>query len=141
MSSRPDDRAERFADVPLNRHLGFRLIARSVDEAVLAMDARPELVQEEGVIHGGVLAALADTAAVYTLIPGLAAGRTMTSVEFKVNFLRPALPDRGPVTARARVVQRGRRIGVCDVEVTQAGRPVARGLFTYLVYEADERRG
>lgn len=59
----------------------------------------------------------------------------MTGVELKMNFLRPALADRGELRARSRVVQRGRRIGVCQVEVSQADRPVALGTFTYLFFE------
>ena len=139
--TRANDHAGRFDGAPVNRFLGFRIVSRSGDEAVLSMEARAEFVQEGGVIHGGMLTSLGDTAAVCVLFPELPSDRMMTSIEFKVNFLRPALPGRGPLTARARLVQRGRRIGVCDVEVSQAERPVARGLFTYLFFRQDERDG
>ena len=90
--------------------------------------------QEEGVVHGGVLTTLADTAAVYTVYPFLAENETMTSVEFKINFLRPVFVDDGSVTARAAVVRRGRRIALVEVDVFQARRLVAKGLFTYMIY-------
>jgi uncharacterized protein (TIGR00369 family) len=73
---------------------------------------------------------------VYALIPGLDTDQTMTSIELKLNFLRPVLAERGVVTARATKVQLGRTVGVSDVEVSQSGKPVARGLFTYLVRQA-----
>jgi acyl-coenzyme A thioesterase PaaI-like protein len=58
----------------------------------------------------------------------------MTSIEFKLNFLSPALGDGGTLTARSQVVRKGKKVGVCDVEVTQGERLVAKGLFTYLFY-------
>jgi len=58
----------------------------------------------------------------------------MTSIEFKVNFLRPGLPSEGPLVAKARPVRRGRTIGICDVEVAQGERLLLKGLFTYLFY-------
>ena len=75
------------------------------------------------------------TAAVYALRPGLPSGHIMTSIEFKLNFLSPARADKGTLVARARVVRQGRRVGVCDVDVEQAGVVVAKGLFTYLFLE------
>jgi uncharacterized protein (TIGR00369 family) len=130
-----DAARERFAAVPIARALGMRLDAQSSGEAAVSMDAREDLLQDEGVVQGGVVSALADAAAVHALYPGLPDGVTMTSIEFKINFLRPALPGRGPLVARARVVQRGRRVGLADVEVSQSDRLVAKGLFTYLFFD------
>ena len=93
--------------------------------------------QEAGVVHGGVLSTLADTAAVYTLFPYLEEGESMTSIEFKMNFLRPALIDGGSVTARANLVRRGSRIALCEVDVFQARRLVGKGLFTYMILGAE----
>jgi uncharacterized protein (TIGR00369 family) len=62
----------------------------------------------------------------------------LTSIEFKVNFLRPATADGGDVTATSRVIRAGRQIGTCEVTVAQDEQEVARGLFTYLFFE-DQR--
>jgi uncharacterized protein (TIGR00369 family) len=121
-----------FSDVPVNAHLGLVLQEQPAGGAVVTMAPGEHLTQETGVIHGGVLATLADTAAVYALRPGLAAGCIMTSIEFKLNFLAPALPNKGTLAGRARVVRQGSRVGVCDVDVEQAGAVIAKGLFTYL---------
>lgn len=125
---------ESFSKVPINRHLGFRLVSRSPQSASIVMEPAPEFLQEEGIIHGAILTALADTAAIYTFHPALSPEMTMTSIEFKLNFLSPALIDGGAITAHSSVVRKGRKIGVCDVEVTQGNRLVAKGLFTYLFY-------
>lgn len=126
-----------FYNVPVNKLFSYKLVSRSSEETVLSMEAREEFLQEEGLVQGGILSAIADTAAVYTFYPDLAPGQTMTSIEFKVNFLRPAAPGRGPLTARAKVVQRGKKVGICDVEVLQSEAVVLKGLFTYMFYERE----
>lgn len=128
------DRLAGFDAVPSNRWFGFRLVESAETGATIAMAIRPDFIQEEGVVHGGLLATLADTAAVYAFWPYLDAATRMTSIEFKVNFLKPALADRGDVLARSRVVQRGRKLGVCQVDVSQRDALVAIGTYTYIFF-------
>jgi uncharacterized protein (TIGR00369 family) len=89
--------------------------------------------QEYGVVHGGIISALADTAAVYTIHPFLGPNDRMTSVEFKVNFLAGATPGRGEIVAQARLIRKGKTVAVVQVDVHQAEVHVATGLFTYIV--------
>ena len=124
-----------FAGVPVNRTLGFTLVSCGADGAELTMPVREEYLQETGFLQGGIVSAFADTAAAYALLPGLRKGYGMTGVEFKINFLRPALPGRGDLTARGKVVRQGRTIGVVQVEVEQEGRMTALATFTYLFFE------
>jgi uncharacterized protein (TIGR00369 family) len=121
-----------FDDVPVNRKLGFRLIERNQDGAVVEMSAADEFLQETGVIHGGIITALADTAAVYCLLPHLDSGSSMTGIELNISFLCPAIAGAAPLTARGSVVRSGRRIGVCTVDVRQGERHIAHGTFTYM---------
>jgi uncharacterized protein (TIGR00369 family) len=127
--------SERFASVPVNRLFGFELRPQDGGEggAAVAFRPRAEHAQEYGVVHGGIVSALADTAAVYTILPGLAPGERMTSIEFKVNFLAGATPDGGEVVARARLVRKGKTVAVVSVDVHQGPVQVATGLFTYIV--------
>lgn len=132
--------AAAFAEVPVNRHLGMQVVAQREGGAVVEMPAASELVQETGVLHGGLLTTLADTAAVQALAPGLPEERTMTSVGLELSFLRPARPDPAgdaPLVARSRVLRQGRTIGVCEVEVAQGERLVAAGRFTYLFVDRE----
>lgn len=131
-----DDFARRM---PLVEVLGMREVEPDESGATgLAMEPREDLLQSESVIHGGILSTLADTAAAWAVLRDQPRGETLTSVEFKLNFLRPARLDGGELLARGRVVRRGSRIAVIDGEVVQGGEAVARGLFTYLVLDADE---
>jgi uncharacterized protein (TIGR00369 family) len=135
------DLDQKFLDVPANRYLGFQFVSRSAEGACISMKVMPDQLQEEGVLHGGIISALADTAAVYAFYPDLEPTRTMTSIEFKINFLNAALPGKGAVTAKSRILKRGKRTGVCEVEVTQAGKLVAMGIFTYLFFERSPATG
>jgi acyl-coenzyme A thioesterase PaaI-like protein len=49
--------------------------------------------------------------------------------------LNAALPGKGSVIAQSKVLKRGKRVGVCEVEVTQAENLIAKGIFTYLFYD------
>jgi uncharacterized protein (TIGR00369 family) len=125
-----------FESVPINRMLGLELRSSTPDGATVALAPRAEFSQEYGVIHGGVLSTLADTAAVYALHPFLEPGERMTSIEFKVNFLAPASAAGGEVLAVSRVAKRGRTVAVVHVDVRQGGTLVVTGLFTYIIVAA-----
>lgn len=76
---------------------------------------RREFVQQDGYLHAGVLSTIADSAggyAAYTMAPP--SFRVLT-VEYKMNFLAPAVGDL--FLARGRVIRAGKRIAVCQLEV------------------------
>jgi acyl-CoA thioesterase len=130
-----------FAAIPTNRLLGMELVRAGADGAEVALRLRPELVQEQGVVHGGILATLADTAAVYLTLPTLAPDERMASIEFKVNFLAPAWgdgPEAAPIRAVARPLKAGRRVVVCEARVLQGERLVLAGTFTYMRFRRGE---
>ena len=118
-----------FDDTPLNRALGFQLRKRSDGEAEVAMAIQPWFFQENGLVHGGVVTSVADTAAVYSV----GGPEGMVGIEFKLNFLKAAAPDGPELVARAKTVRRGRTIAVSEVDVFQRDERIATGLFTFLV--------
>ncbi|HET6349801.1 MAG TPA: PaaI family thioesterase [Candidatus Krumholzibacteria bacterium] len=126
---------ELFSRTAVNRFLGLRLVSREHDRVEVQMTARPEMGQEYGVVQGGILSALADTAAVYLLLPDAMERGHVDGVEMKMNFLRPALADGSDLSAVATPVKIGRRVAVLSVSITQGERLVAQGTFTYLVTE------
>ena len=131
-----DERVSKLFDrTPVNQFLGTKLVDRSPEHVTLSMPVRPEMLQETGVVQGGLLSALADTAAVYLLIPEAFEEKRVTSVEFKMNFLGPAKPDEDDLVARSSIIKKGRRLAVFSVDVSQGDRAVAYGVFTYLIYD------
>ncbi len=111
---------------------GFELEAAETGRAVLRMQVRARHKQVHGVVHGGILAALADTAgglATYMVVPP---GTRIATVEMKINYLEPV--DRGTVVAEARVLRRGRNFVVVDCDVLDAaGRLAAKALMTFSI--------
>src|SRR5262249_24584317 len=102
------------------------------DRARIRLPFRSEVTTVGDLVHGGAISALVDvaaTAAVWTAAD-LARNPRGTTIGFSLNFLAPA---RGPdLSAEGRVVQGGRTIWVCEVQVETAdARAVARALVTY----------
>ena len=124
-----------FANTPSNQFLGMRLVSRSAERCEVELPMRPDFEQEEGVVHGGLLSTLADSAAVYLIGPDLGPDRAMTSIEFKMNFFAPGDPAGPPLRAIANPLRVGRTIAVCESEVHQGNRRLAKGTFTYLLRE------
>jgi uncharacterized protein (TIGR00369 family) len=126
----PDD-----FDSEVNRLLALKLESRTLKTAEVSMPVRQAYDRGAGVIQGGIISSLADATAVAVLMPNKPFGRAMTSIEFKLNFLRPALVGAGPLLGRAVIVRSGHTVAVCEVDVTQGDEMVAKGLFTYLYFD------
>ena len=132
------ERLRAFANVPVHRFLGLRMISSSAEEAIVEMDVSPDQTQETGVVHGGILSSLADATAANIFQPYLPEHLLTTSIEFKMNFLRPVLAERGTLVARASVLHKGRKVGVAEVDITQDDKMVAKGVFTFLFVDKSE---
>ncbi|MCK5563547.1 PaaI family thioesterase, partial [Candidatus Bathyarchaeota archaeon] len=81
-------------------------------------------------VHGGAIGSLADSAAAWATIGSAGLKAAPVTVEMKINFLAPV--KSGRLTAEARIVHKGNKISLSDVEVKDdKGRLVAKGLVTY----------
>ena len=122
---------ENFAINHFTRMLGFELDSVEPGRAILSVEVRKELTQLQGVMHGGAIASLIDTAVAFAIVGGSERTSRFTTVEMKVNYLRPI--SEGRVTAEARLIRDGRRIVVAECDVHDAkGRLAAKGLLTYI---------
>ncbi len=110
--------------------LGFSLETIDTGWAVLRLKAETRHKQIHGVVHGGILAALADTVgamASYTVVPK---GTAIATIEMKINYLEPV--PVGRVRAEARVLRAGRNFVVTECEVFgPTGKLAAKALITY----------
>jgi uncharacterized protein (TIGR00369 family) len=89
-----------------------------------------------GVVHGGLVCTLLDSVTACALHSTLAAGQGITSVEIKVNFMRPVRLSTGLLTATGRVVKAGSRVCFCEGTVSDAqGRIVASATSTLVVLQ------
>lgn len=101
---------------PFSALLGTELEVFESGTVVLSLAIRPELKQQHGFVHGGVLSYLADNALTYA--GGSVLGDSVTS-EYKINYLRPAIGDK--LLAKATVVSSGRNQAVCQCNVIAVG--------------------
>jgi uncharacterized protein (TIGR00369 family) len=87
-------------------------------EVDIVLPFRPDLTQQHGFIHGGIVATIADSACGYAAFSLMAAGAGILTVEYKINLVAPAEGDR--LIARGRVLKPGRTLVVCQAEVWAA---------------------
>ncbi len=120
-------------DAPYPKLLGIREESRERGRVVVAIDVDPDKhMNAMGLVHGGVLASLVDSAAARAVASLVGEARRMATIELKVNYLRPSRG--GTVRAEGRVVHAGTRIAVAEVDVTQDGTLLAKGLATYYLW-------
>jgi uncharacterized protein (TIGR00369 family) len=120
--------------MPLAALLGFEVVAGGPDGVALRGGWAEERCTAAGVLHGGYLTALADSAAATLAFLNLPEGATTSTIEAKTNFL--AAVREGTVTARAELVHKGRTTIVVQTDVTDdSGRLVSRTLQTQAVLE------
>jgi uncharacterized protein (TIGR00369 family) len=100
------------AEIDFNQHLGIRVVRHHKDGVTISCDLRKELHNMSGVLHGGVTATLVDVAAGMALMHR---GQKATTVELKINYLRPVTGRK--VTARSRLVRIGKTLVTALVDV------------------------
>ncbi|HEV2884883.1 MAG TPA: PaaI family thioesterase [Pyrinomonadaceae bacterium] len=104
-----------LASVPYAQLLGIELEEAAVGSATVAMDVRPEFLQNNGVVHGGAIASLVDTATAFAILSVLTPEERVTTVDLTLSYLRPV--TEGRLRATASVVRAGRRLIVVSAEV------------------------
>lgn len=105
---------ETFALVPYACLLGLEFVSAERGAAVFRLAVREELTRMRGIVHGGAIASLMDTAAAFAVHTLLEPGQWTVTVDLTLHFLRPV--SGGEVTAHARVIRDGRRLVILSVE-------------------------
>jgi uncharacterized protein (TIGR00369 family) len=116
--------------------LGIEPRSMGDGESRWVLDAGPEHANPMGTIHGGVLCDLGDAALGTAYMTTVEPDESFTTVDLTINFLRPVWSGR--LEAVARVVHRGRRIGLAECDITtEDGERVARLAATCMTLEED----
>jgi uncharacterized protein (TIGR00369 family) len=122
---------KRLADSPALGWLSPSLEELELDHCVLRLPYREEITNGSGTVHGGVLATLADSAVAFALATNFDGKMGFATTDLTIHFLRRA---RGEVWARARILKKGARVNVGEVQIVDAsGQEVARVLATFLL--------
>ncbi len=121
-----------FPHYPFPAFLGLKIEELQYGIARLSLKAREELTQGMNFIHGGALTTICDTAVAVALMTMIDDDDKILTIELKTNFIAPADTD---IQAVARILHKGRKTAVGEVDVTKAdGTLVAKSLVTYYIY-------
>jgi uncharacterized protein (TIGR00369 family) len=125
---------------PIATLLGFRLTSVGYGEAVIEFEAGARHANPMGTLHGGVLCDIADAAMGMAYASTLAEGETFTTLELKINFLKPVWTAK--LQAIGRVVKAGKMIGLLKCDITDEGNNlVARASSTCMTLRDQQAKG
>ncbi len=125
---------------PVAQLIGFQLTSVKPGEATMALEADERHTNPMGTLHGGILCDIADAAMGIAYASTLEAGESFTTLELKINFLKPVW--KATLTAVGRVVKKGRTVGLVECDVTdEKGSLVARASSTCVTLRDDQASG
>lgn len=125
---------------PVAQLIGFELVEVEEGKALVTLAAAERHHNPMGTVHGGILCDIADAAMGIAYATTLNDDETYTTIELKINYLRPVWET--TLTATGRVVKAGRTIGFSECDVTDAkGRLVARAASTLMVLRGEQAKG
>jgi uncharacterized protein (TIGR00369 family) len=140
-ASSPDDQnAEMLTFAPVEDIVGFKLIARDNGRAVVLFSPTARHVNPMGTLHGGILCDIADAAMNAAYSTTLQDGETFTTLEMKINYLKPVW--RSKLRAEGWVVKAGRTIGLAECDIyDDGGSLVARATSTCMTLRGEAAIG
>ena len=125
---------------PVATLIGFRLTSIRPGEAVVELETGERHANPMGTLHGGILCDIADAAMGLAYAATLEDDESFTTLELKINFLKPVWTAK--LRALARVVKRGRTVGMVECDITDdKERLVARSTSTCMTLRGDEAKG
>jgi len=109
-----------FARQPAMQLIGAALVRVDVGEVEIVLPFRPEIAQQHGFVHAGIIGTALDSACGYAALSTMPAGAGVLTIEFKLNCLAPAAGERFRLVGRVRkagrtiVVAEGDAIGIAS---------------------------
>ena len=125
---------------PVAELLGIDLVEGGGGLCTMRLEAGEQHSNPMGTIHGGIIGDLADAAMGMAYFSTLADGESFTTLELKINFVRPFWT--GTLLAHGRVVHGGRTVGLTECDVVDGdGRLIARASSTCMTLRGDAAAG
>lgn len=122
---------------PFYKLLGMEILEIKENYSKLRIPWKNDLLQLQGVAHGGVLASIADAAVAIALFSLVDLNTIISTIELKVNYLAPI--KSGEIVAEGRIVHKGSRIALGEVDVRNEGRLVGKALSTYMIIKNERK--
>jgi uncharacterized protein (TIGR00369 family) len=129
-----------MAPPPVATTVGFSLTSIEPGRTVFEMEVGRKHHNPMGTLHGGILCDIADAAMGMAYASRLEDGESFTTLELKINFLKPLRS--GKVRAEGRVVKAGRSVGLVECDVLDGeGSLVARASSTCMTLRGEMAQG
>ena len=119
-----------FGSVPYARLLGLELCETESGQTAVCLDVRDDLKQNHGVVHGGAIASLLDTASAFAILAVIEQNERVTTTDLTIQYLRPVTSGR--MVAQATVVRAGRSRFVVKVDLQNDGALAATAITGYV---------
>ena len=131
---RPDLAPGEFP-APIGKLLGLKIISSGAGRASVEFEVTERYANPTGTLHGGVFCDLADAAMGLAYLSTIAEGESLTTIELKINFLRPVW--KAKLRAQAKMVRAGKVVGLVECDILDEGQQlVARASSTCLTLRA-----
>jgi uncharacterized protein (TIGR00369 family) len=111
----------RLPPPPIAELLGMRLVSVGDGEALFACEPDEAVYNPIGMVHGGWLCTLLDSAAGCAVHSSLPAGAGYSSIEIKISFLKALRADAGVIEVAGRVLRIGRRVAFAEAHARNSG--------------------
>lgn len=118
---------------PFGELIGLEFTAIGEGRSSCELEARKELFNPHGVMHGGAVYAMADTGMGGALYTMLEENELCTTVEIKIAYFTAV--KTGKLVCETRVIERRSRIAILESEVTAGDELVAKALGTFYIYD------
>jgi uncharacterized protein (TIGR00369 family) len=123
---------------PIAETLGFRLVEAEPNRAAFEGMPRRAYYNPLGTVHGGFAATLLDSALACAIVTTMTKGQAWTTLELKINFVRPMSEQTGLVRAEGRVIHPGRRAATAEGTIKDGGGKLyAHATTTCMIFRAD----
>lgn len=126
--------AARIGPGPFAELLGFRLVRADAAGSVVEAAPQPQHLNGGGMVHGGYLTALLDSATGWAVHAHLPVGVAAPHVQLSVQYVRAAVPG-ATLVCQGRCIAAGRRIVSAEAEITQHERVIARAVTSHAVLQ------
>ena len=127
----------KFPAPPIAQTLGFTLSEVEYGRAVFTGEPQARHYNPIGTVHGGFAMTLLDSALACAIHTTLGKGESYTTLEIKVNLVRPLTEKTGPVRAEGRLIHRGRTLGTSEGDIKDAsGKLYAHATTTCMIFPA-----
>ena len=124
-------------DPPISEVLNFHLAEAEAGRVVFEGSPEQRFYNPIGSVHGGIAATMLDSALGCAIFTTLTKGESWTTLELKINFVRPMTAATGPVRAEGRVIHRGRSVATSEGDLKdRAGKLYAHATTTCMIFPA-----